>query len=196
MATKDAGKRVTDRREQILDEAQRLFLDHGLEAVTTRQIAQAVGISQPSLYAHFANRDAIAVELCIRAFQQLAQRLGEVDASLTGANRVRELCRAYIAFGLEQPAAYRVAFHADIAVDDESGMHRGLEAGISAFSILRQAYADIIADHAQAEVAAQSVWAGIHGLVSILLTRPEFPFADLRQLVDAHIDRLLAADRT
>ena len=196
MAIKEANKRVTDRREHILDEAQRLFLGHGLEAVTTRQIAHAVGISQPSLYAHFANRDAIAVELCIRAFQQLEQRLGAVDARLTGLERVRELCRAYITFGLEQPAAYRVAFHADIAVDDESGMHRGLEAGISAFSILRQAYADIIADAAQAELAAQTVWAGIHGLVSILLTRPEFPFVDLQQLIDAHLDRLLAADRT
>ncbi|HQS68678.1 MAG: hypothetical protein B7Y36_00570 [Novosphingobium sp. 28-62-57] len=183
--------KTLDRREQILDEAQRLFLRHGLDAVTTRQIAQAVGISQPSLYAHFPNRDAIAVELCIRAFGILERRLRKVDAAMTGAARLRELCRAYIDFGLEEPAAYRVAFHADIAMDEVSGKHRGLEAGLATFSILRSAFGELLADPAAAELAAQTVWAGMHGLVSILLTRPEFPFVERTRLISAHLDRLL-----
>ncbi|MFN3469735.1 MAG: TetR/AcrR family transcriptional regulator [Novosphingobium sp.] len=186
--------RVADRREQILDEAQRLFLEHGLDGVTTRQIAKAVGISQPSLYAHFPNRDAIAVELCVRAFRLLETRLLAVDDSQTGAERIRQLCRAYIAFGLEQPAAYRVAFVADMAVDNESGVHRGLEAGLAAFAVVRRAFGAVHADPARAEVAAQSVWAGIHGLVTILHTRPEFPFVDRRALIEAHIERLLAPE--
>ncbi|MCX7283437.1 MAG: TetR/AcrR family transcriptional regulator, partial [Novosphingobium sp.] len=178
-------------REQILDEAQRLFLRQGLDGVTTRQIARAVGISQPSLYAHFPNRDAIALELCLRAFGSLQRRLHRVDAATTGHARLRELCRAYIDFGLEEPAAYRVAFLADIAMDEASGMHRGLEAGIATFSILRGAYGEVIADPEAAELAAQTVWAGMHGLVSILLTRPEFPFVERSRLISAHLDLLL-----
>lgn len=183
--------RPADRREQILDEAQRLFLEHGLDNTTTRQIALAVGISQPSLYAHFANRDAIAVELCIRAFGILERRLGNVDPTLPPDVRLRELCRAYIAFGLEEPAAYRVAFMAEIAVDEKSGMHRGLAAGLSAFSFMRSAFDRLMPDAEEAELAAQSVWAGIHGLVAILLTRPEFPFVERNRLIDAHLNRLL-----
>ncbi len=191
IAASASQRRAVDRREQILDEAQHLFLRHGLDGVTTRQIAQAVGISQPSLYAHFPNRDAIAVELCIRAFGSLERRLRKVDAAMQGAERLRELCRAYIDFGLEEPAAYRVAFMADIAMDEVSGTHRGLEAGLATFSILRNAYGQVIADPDAAELAAQTVWAGMHGLVSILLTRPEFPFVERSRLISAHLDLLL-----
>ncbi|AXU20898.1 TetR/AcrR family transcriptional regulator [Novosphingobium sp. ERN07] len=192
MAPPAKSTRSADRREQILDEAQRLFLEHGLDSTTTRQIALAVGISQPSLYAHFASRDAIAVELCIRAFGFLERRLRSVDQSLPSAQRLRELCRAYIQFGLEEPAAYRVAFMAEIAVDEESGMHRGLEAGLATFSILREAMTAHLGNANEAEVAAQSVWAGIHGLVAIFLTRPEFPFIEPGKLIETHLDRLLA----
>lgn len=183
--------KTLDRREQILDVAQHLFLRHGLDGVTTRQIAKAVGISQPSLYAHFPNRDAIAVELCVRAFSILERRLRKVDAAMTGRARLRELCRAYIDFGLKEPAAYRVAFMADIAMDEASGAHRGLEAGLAAFSILRGAYGEVVADPEAAELAAQTVWAGMHGLVSIMLTRPEFPFVEISRLISAHLDLLL-----
>lgn len=193
MAPPTKSARHPDRREQILDEAQRLFLEHGLDSTTTRQIALAVGISQPSLYAHFASRDAIAVELCIRAFGFLERRLRSVDQSLPPARRLRELCRAYIQFGLEEPAAYRVAFMAEIAVDEESGMHRGLEAGLATFSILREAMTVPSGNPDEAEAAAQSVWAGIHGLVAIMLTRPEFPFIARDRLVEAHLDRLLGS---
>lgn len=191
MAPATKFTRPPDRREQILDEAQRLFLEHGLENTTTRQIALAVGISQPSLYAHFTSRDAIAVEMCVRAFGSLERRLCAVNRSLAPSRRLRDLCRAYIDFGLEEPAAYRVAFMAEIAVDDQNGIHRGLEAGLATFSLLRDAMIAHVGAEEEAEIAAQSVWAGIHGLVAILLTRPEFPFVERNRLIEAHLERLL-----
>ena len=44
-----------ERREEILAAALRLFGQYGLYGVSTRQIAQAVGVSQPTLYAYFAS---------------------------------------------------------------------------------------------------------------------------------------------
>ncbi|MCA6289859.1 MAG: TetR family transcriptional regulator, partial [Phenylobacterium sp.] len=62
-------------RDEILDAALRLFSEHGVMGVSTRQIAGRVGISQPALYAHFRNRDDLLAELCERAFSELEQRL-------------------------------------------------------------------------------------------------------------------------
>ncbi len=50
-------------RDRILIEAGDLFARWGYHATTTRQIADAVGIRQPSLFHHFASKDAIAEEL-------------------------------------------------------------------------------------------------------------------------------------
>jgi AcrR family transcriptional regulator len=46
-------------RERILFEASELFAGQGYHATSTRQIASAVGIRQPSLFHHFASKDEI-----------------------------------------------------------------------------------------------------------------------------------------
>ena len=52
-----------DTRERILVEASRLLATRGYHGTTTREIARAVGISQPSLFFHFPSKSAIASEL-------------------------------------------------------------------------------------------------------------------------------------
>lgn len=51
--------RRTDTRERILYEASNLFAALGYHATTTREIARAVGIRQPSLFHHFASKPEI-----------------------------------------------------------------------------------------------------------------------------------------
>jgi len=46
-------------REQVLEAAARLFTSRGFAATSTREIAEAVGIRQASLYYHFAGKDEI-----------------------------------------------------------------------------------------------------------------------------------------
>ena len=57
-------KTGTETRERILIEASRLFAEQSYHGTTTREIAAAVGISQPSLFFHFETKKAILEELC------------------------------------------------------------------------------------------------------------------------------------
>jgi len=50
-------------RDQILDAAAALFVEQGIAATSTRQIAERVGIRQASLYYHFAGKDDMLAEL-------------------------------------------------------------------------------------------------------------------------------------
>lgn len=50
-------------REQILDAAAALFVEHGFAATSTRMIAERVGIRQASLYYHFSGKDELLIEL-------------------------------------------------------------------------------------------------------------------------------------
>src|SRR5690349_3359337 len=43
----------------ILQAARQLFMAHGYRAVSTRQVAEAVGLTQPALYHHFATKEEL-----------------------------------------------------------------------------------------------------------------------------------------
>jgi AcrR family transcriptional regulator len=58
-----SGRAGTGGRAQILDAAAELFSAQGYGAATTRQIADAVGVRQASIYYHFSNKQEILAEL-------------------------------------------------------------------------------------------------------------------------------------
>ena len=185
-----------ERREEILAAALRLFGQYGLYGVSTRQIAQAVGVSQPTLYAYFASKDDIAAELHARAFRELEARLRAGVRHILTPQSVAAALRIYIDFGLENPDAYRVAFmfegpHGRRAIEDPDVS----ASGHAAFGILRRLIGDLQARGLGADrdpdELAQSLWASMHGLVSLLIARPGFPWADRETLIDGHV-RMLA----
>jgi AcrR family transcriptional regulator len=184
-------KPALPRREQILAAAGMLFLRHGIAQVTTRQIAQAVGISQPSLYAHFRTRETIAVEFCQRVFAQLGERLAAASAAGGDPSaRFRRMGHVYVNFGLEQEAAYRVAFMMDMPEHNEADRDAVVVAGVGAFAVLRALIAET---HGDADLVAQSAWAGLHGLVALLLARRDFPWEARGALIARHVEGQCAA---
>jgi AcrR family transcriptional regulator len=62
-----ALEKPTGTRERILAEAAELFAARGYGATSTRDIAEAVGVRQPSLFHHFASKAAILTELLDRS---------------------------------------------------------------------------------------------------------------------------------
>ena len=67
-------------REQILDVCARLFTQDGYAATSTRDIADAVGIRQASLYYHFAGKSGILEELLTRTVRPTIDQLDRIEA--------------------------------------------------------------------------------------------------------------------
>lgn len=65
-----------DTEREILAAARHLFMAHGYRAVSTRQIAEACGLTQPALYHHFAGKEALYVAI-------LRDELARYEESLT-----------------------------------------------------------------------------------------------------------------
>lgn len=65
-------------REQILDAAALLFTGQGFAATSTREIADAVGIRQASLYYHFAGKDGILGNLLEKTVRPTLDSLDEL----------------------------------------------------------------------------------------------------------------------
>jgi len=188
------------RRSQILDVALDLFARHGLDNVTTRQIAAAVGISQPSLYAHFPNREAICQAACVRVMERLEAELTRtmaIEAPLR--DRIVKLGDSYVRFGLENEAAYRVAFLGSGAKTGFAGEDEVKIVGLRAFGVLCALVAEAHGDDPhRVAIRAQSAWASIHGLTSLLLCCDGFPWVDLEGFRAAHLtavaDQILRTD--
>src|SRR5580698_11520185 len=70
-----------ERPEEILNAARALFLEHGVENVTTRQIAARVGISQTALYVYFKSKDEMLDRLVDAALRKLGAALDAVNVS-------------------------------------------------------------------------------------------------------------------
>ena len=177
------------RREQILDAALELFAHHGLNNVTTRQIAQMVGISQPSLYAHFPNREAICAEVCLRGMARLYESLTlPPDPHADLYARITKLGHNYVCFGLDNEAAYRVAFMGDAKEGELPEQERVMAAGLRAFGVLKALVDEAYGGESIASTLhAQSLWASIHGLVSLLLACRLFPWVEVDQFIEQHI---------
>src|SRR6202041_3327686 len=68
-------------KERIRREAMRLFVDHGVDAVSMRDIADAVGLKAPSLYAHFHSREELIGDLSFASYAEYGRRLAEAAAT-------------------------------------------------------------------------------------------------------------------
>ena len=64
-----------DTRDAILKAASELFAEHGYHGTSTRDIARAVDIKQPSLFTHFESKAAIMSELQRIGFEPSLRRL-------------------------------------------------------------------------------------------------------------------------
>lgn len=78
------------RRQQILDEARRLFLTRGYDATTVEDILAAVGIAKGTLYHHFASKEAILEAIVLRTSGEIAERVevAAADPSLPAIARI------------------------------------------------------------------------------------------------------------
>ncbi len=194
-STRKAKGHGPERRAEILDHAMRLIGEHGVQTVSTRQIANAVGISQPSLYAYFPNRQALIEAVCVQAFERLILIMTQVAQTSTGLDRLKRLGRAYLMFGFEQPDAYRVGFIIETQGPfDPTQIEPPLLAGLRAYGLHRQALAEHLGDSRtpdEIDRLAQSLWASLHGLVALMIARAQFPWADREALIETHLERLL-----
>ncbi|MER6974768.1 helix-turn-helix domain-containing protein [Nocardioides sp. NPDC000445] len=67
-------------REQVLEAAARLFTSKGYAATSTREIAEAVGIRQASLYYHFTGKGEIVTELLSRTIRPTMDSVARIES--------------------------------------------------------------------------------------------------------------------
>jgi AcrR family transcriptional regulator len=66
---------AAERRQRILEVAQHLFAEHGVEAVSMHQIALAAGIGQGTLYRRYAHKGELCMDLVVERYERFAAEI-------------------------------------------------------------------------------------------------------------------------
>jgi AcrR family transcriptional regulator len=201
-------------REEILGAAERLILERGnIDAVSIRAIADAVGVTPPSIYLHFADKDELVFAVCELRFREFRDAMNAASGESpdpTESLKLRGL--AYVRFGQEHPEHFRVLF---VARGEAEDLPPGIVESVSLLADTSQlttddlvrlaaspelpvgtaAFLDVVTAVRRCMDAgalpdgdplagAVSHWMIIHGYTTLRLAKPWFPFPPVEQVLD------------
>lgn len=173
-------RRETEKRElrdAILRAAGELFLEHGYEGFSLRQVAEQIGYSPGTIYLHFDSKDDLLFTLVADGFERFGESLRSAYLSADAPwDRLRAIARAYVTFAGEHPVHYRLMFlqRPDFllgATEDE------LSPRIDSFGILETAVREAIdagdLHPGDPLSTADALWGMAHGVMSLIIMMPE-----------------------
>src|SRR4051794_40170024 len=159
------------------------------EDVSIRAVAERVGVTPPSIYLHFADKDALLDAVVVDAFTDLHEAVDKAAADATDV--VAALAaqgRAYVAFARSRPEHYRLMFmrrpdhDLEMPTEAEITAVAGLSSIIDTLRVAQQRGV-IDADDDPIRIAL-TLWSAVHGVASLLIAKPHFPWGDTDDLVE------------
>ncbi len=172
-------------REQLLDAAGEMLLEHGDEGrLTIRGVTRRAGVSPMAFYLHFPDRDALVLAVLERGFNELRAGILAAEAEAPDpAAALRAAGRAYMRFGLERRGHYRLIF--SLALPER---RRDVPAATAAFDdLVRLVGACMeagLAPRTDPWSMATSVWSALHGIVTLRHTSPDFGWPPLDEMLE------------
>ena len=199
-------------REEILVAVSDLLDETNDEAaVSIRAIADRVGVTPPSIYRHFEDKEAMLAAVCAVVFVKLTDGITEAAAAATSPiEALAEAGRCYVGFGLEHPEHYRLVFmrsYKDEMVD-HSELRPVLEggeipeshplfsgdalAGSQAFKALYDLVDAVLVALPKRRrpdvfTTTTSMWTAMHGITSLRISKPDFVWPPIEDQVEAII---------
>ncbi len=152
------GQRLprSERRAQLLEAAQAVFVESGYHAAAMEDIADHAGVSKPVLYQHFPGKLELYLALLDRHCDTLEQLVRSALASTDDVkDRVYATTAAYFDFVSREGAAFRLVFESDLT--NEPAVRHRLDA-------VEAACAEAIADQITRDTDLPEEYAALLGV--------------------------------
>lgn len=193
MGVKERREREkSETRDKILDAARELFVTEGFEGVSMRKVAEKIEYSPTAIYVHFADKQELFRELCHQDYARLAEVFQSSVMSTDPIERLKQIGAIYIDFGTRYPNHYKFMFmtpHPPHEPDEEDREMMG-NPEMDAYAFLKWAVQQAIdagcfrEELTDAELISQTLWASVHGVISLHIAKGCDPWVDWRPLQD------------
>ena len=177
-------------RLKIIEAARELFTGSSDEALTLRGVAQRIEYSATTIYLYFPNKELLVRALCAADFADFSRRLLQAERLADPLDRLRAVALGYVDFGLQYPNQYRAMFitraasrasAADEAVPSNREVEEKEGRERDAYDFLNSAVFKALAagvfrpEYRDIALMTQTLWNGLHGVVSLHQVRANHP---------------------
>ncbi len=168
--------------DEIIDATTDLLITHGsADAVSIRAVANRVGVTPPSIYLHFQDKDALLDAVCAHYYEKFD------DVMMAATDGVDDLWDravaqglAYVRFAIDNDVVFRTTFTRVTRAGEPSLTDEVLLS--SAFVHIRETVEEAMAGGYIASgdpvTVVMQLWSVAHGVASLMVTKPGLPWGD------------------
>lgn len=179
-------------RGEIIEAAVQVLSALGPEdPFSLRSVAKTAQIAAPSVYIHFAERDALllAVLETLFADQVAIRAAAEAEAAQAGGGaweRLLARCLASVRAGLEHPGHYKVLFEGRVTPRLADPRVAGLGRPLLERSVelIREIPAEPGRVSDDPERLSLLLWSGLHGVISLRINKPTLEWPPTTELAE------------
>lgn len=159
-------------RQALLDAAEEVLVEVGIEALSWREVARRAGVSPAAPYYHFADKAALVTALSQQHLAELDRRFRAVVAAQRDPfAQLHELGMVYVFYAIDHPAAFRLMFRPELGSPFSTAPADTPVLGVllEVVQACRDCTNPGLDDTEQVACAA---WGLVHGLAALLLDGP------------------------
>lgn len=196
------GKRSTyhhgDLRAALIQAADEIIAEGGIEAFSLRAAAQRAGVSPAAPAHHFGSAKGLLTEVALLAFERVGRYIEEAGHSDDVVTDMRALSLAFVTFAVDHPGHFRLMFRNDLVNrSDPRYPEMSIKPGMRLALAIAAYHGKSEMDLNRFEDAADTFCAlsTLHGLAHLILaekTAPFFENASSRDFLEKELPRVLA----
>ena len=180
----------SDTRDKILDAARELFITQGYDGVSMRKVAEKIEYSPTAIYLHFADKEDLFRQLCNQDFARLSEVFQSSAMPLDPVERLKQIGRTYVGFGLQYPNHYKLLFmtpHPPAPLIEEDNEIRS-NPEVDAYAFLKLTVEQAIEagcfreELRDSELLSQTLWGAMHGVISLDIAKGNDDWVEWRPM--------------
>lgn len=198
-----------DLRRSLVDAAVAILHETQRWDFSLREVARRAGVSHNAPYSHFADKQALLAAVGVAGYATLRNRMLIASSAAPNADAALEaIGQAYVAFGLENPAHYRLMFGQELQADGllPPDLAEAAEASRSVLHdiVMRGAAEGVFgvdpSDPTNVAVAVLTSWSVVHGFTLLAIdgfarSAESYDVGQMAALVGAQFRRGLLPQR-
>ena len=172
MGISERKEREKNEMKQLIKTAAlKMFLEDGYAKTSIRNIADAIEYSPGTIYLYYKDKDELLYEVQEYAYGKLLEAFKTHANSKDPLERLNQIGRTYITFGIENPEFYDLMFiiRAPMNVDEQVHKANGGETLNYLVDCLQECMERKLLRFNDVKLATLQIWSMAHGLVSLNL---------------------------